>query len=393
MAALGEQYRGGGHKQGQIPKIRAERGFCRRCGAWLGDLGLEPDPGLYVEHMVAVFRAVRRVLRKDGTLWLNLGDCYATGAGKAEKAGGGAQGEGWEAKGPTGYRGLNTPDAKWPGARGGFQPNRMPIAGLKPKDLVGMPWRVAFALQADGWWLRRDIIWAKRNPMPESAEDRCTSAHEYLFHMTKSADYFYDAEAIKEKAGDNTHAFGAKLDPPSEHAGIGHVGFRKSTPEVLPFRNKRSVWTIATAPFAQAHFATFPPDLVEPCILAGTSARGVCPSCGAPWLRVMNRTKDWREDAETSPQTYGPGSGNRRIRSSNGGMSKSEYETTGWRASCACGLRREPEPAVVLDPFMGSGTTAMVAERLGRRAIGIELNPDYVAMIEDRTREPGLALA
>ena len=279
-----------------------------------GQLGLEKTPEEYVAKMVEVFREVRRVLRKDGTLWLNLGDSYAGGGNN---------------------RGNNSPlfdkQASNFGATGQVGIRDVPD-GLKPKDLVGIPWRVAFALQADGWWLRSDIIWAKPNPMPESVTDRPTKSHEYLFLLTKSANYFYDAEAIKEGAEQS--------------------------------RNKRSVWTVATAPYPEAHFATYPPDLVKPCILAGTSAKGCCAKCGS----YRNETK-----------------------------------TIGWQPTCECWLlnilpspNSDPviTPCTVLDPFAGSGTTGAVALELGRSAILIELNPKYVELIRRRCNvTPGLALA
>lgn len=293
-----------------------------------GQLGLEKTPAEYVQKVVEGFREVHRVLRNDGTLWLNLGDCYATGGGRVGMApGGGKQGEAWR------IRGLMT------------TPNRMPIPGLKPKDLVGIPWRVAFALQADGWYLRSDIIWHKPNPMPESVTDRPTKAHEYIFLLTKQERYFYDAEAIKEKSSDGTHPRGpGNMRPPKgalayangsgEHrtkvgllayskkkrkladvgSGTKNNGSFDDAMSVMPeTRNKRTVWTVATSPYKGAHFATFPPNLIKPCILAG------CPAGG-----------------------------------------------------------------VVLDPFGGSGTTGKVALELRRRAILIELNPKYVEMIENR---------
>jgi DNA modification methylase len=334
------------HPSASRTALSASQGaFCQRCGAWRGSLGLEPTYQLYVEHLVEVLREVRRVLRPDGTLWLNLGDCYATGGGKAKRAGGGK---------------------------------------LKPKDLVGIPWRVAFALQDDGWWLRRDVVWHKPNPMPESVTDRCTSAHEYLFHLTKSARYFYDGEAIKEPCSDNSHG-SPRVNPGSKQLALGQCSGKTSLGKWPPGRggtgrNKRSVWTITTSPYPDAHFATFPPALVEPCILAGTSERGVCPCCGAPWHRLVktNRLKP------AAP------SGNREIRRWNaeddtgavGGRTTSQ--TIGWRASCDCGPS-DPDPAIVLDPFLGAGTTALVAARLGRDCIGIELSPAYAAMAERRT--------
>lgn len=216
-----------------------------------GQLGLEKTPQEYVEAMVAVFREVSRVLKPDGVLWLNLGDSYATGGGGVgECPGGGKQGENWK------LRGKTTP------------PNRMKLPGLKPKDLVGIPWRVAFALQADGWYLRSDIIWAKKNCMPESVTDRPTRSHEYIFLLTKSGSYYYDHEAIKEAsdptAGRDTTT--ARRNPPPGHP--TDSGFRQG--RRFESRNKRSVWHIANQPYGDAHYATFPEEIPETCIRAGS---------------------------------------------------------------------------------------------------------------------------
>jgi DNA modification methylase len=340
---------------------------------WRGAFGLEPTPQLYVQHCVAIFREARRVLRDDGTLWLNMGDSYN--------------------QGPKGQGSLLTRRGKRVG------PNRSNHQiGLKPKDLIGLPWRVAFALQADGWWLRTEIIWHKKNPMPESVRDRPTRAHEYLFLFAKSARYYYDAAAIQEPASENTHRRISQVNLPQQQGGsktelyqqnfvkknrdrkpveiiqalarkyginpkaasawphtpsgwdtgpgshrelIGrykpagknsrihqdrdprHPSARKikqnpsfaaaCSQQVVLHRNKRTVWTLETAPYRGAHFATYPPKLIEPCILAG------CPPGG-----------------------------------------------------------------VVLDPFAGSGTTGAVALALGRRALLIELNPRYLPLIRQR---------
>lgn len=312
----------------------AQGQFCA-CGAWLGSFGLEPDYRLFVEHAVEVFEHVRRVLKPDGTLWLNLGDSYATGAGKACSPGGGAQGENFT--GPRGYRGGHADSPKHSAgslASDGFQPNRMPQPGLKPKDLCGIPWRVAFALQEAGWWLRQDIIWSKPNPMPESVTDRCTKAHEYLFLMAKSERYYFDADAIKEPAvsgdprkpyapgqvdqrGDGHARGGGKVRESVKRGGFNGkteaLDGRNAFRAIEDYRNKRSVWTINTEPFSEAHFATFPTALVEPCIKAGSSAGGI-----------------------------------------------------------------------ILDPFGGSGTTALVTRRLGCKAILIELNEEYAEMAARR---------
>lgn len=297
-----------------------------------GQIGLEPTPAEFVAQMVEVFREVRRVLRDDGTLWLNLGDTYATNGGP-----------GWQGK--NGERA----DRRFTGTRntvGMREQSRTAFRDLKPKDLIGIPWRVAFALQADGWYLRQDIIWSKPNPMPESVRDRCTKAHEYIFMLSKSPRYYYDQGAIKEPASwdaSKTKAPDGWDTGPGGHGTIHRAGREKGKPADLTkpdkqrghsrrhagfndrwdameraeqcsgMRNKRSVWTIATQPFSEAHFATFPPELPELCIKAGSK----------------------------------PGD-------------------------------------TILDPFGGAGTTGLVADRLGRDAVLIELNPEYAAMAKRR---------
>ncbi|MHB8734259.1 MAG: DNA-methyltransferase [Terriglobales bacterium] len=294
------------------------------------ELGLEATPDEYVAKMVEVFREVRRVLREDGTLWLNLGDSYARN--------GGAQGGG--------NRELLNMEGKQ------SRMTKIPDgSALKEKDLVGIPWLVAFALRADGWYLRSEIIWHKPNPMPESVTDRPTKAHEQIFLLSRSPRYYYDAEAIKEPVapsqvgrvredviggnkGDVTHhspggvygrggknAFrGQGRERDGDNGPANREGRDMRNVGVSETRNKRSVWTVATRPYSGSHFATFPPDLIKPCILAG------CPPGG-----------------------------------------------------------------VVLDPFMGSGTVGEVSEALGRRWFGCELNPEYGKLIAERTAQTGLA--
>ncbi len=237
---------------------------CAHCGATRIDaqLGLEPTPEEYVANMIAVFRAVRRVLRSDGTLWLNLGDSYA-GSGKGPSNS--LSQTVWDSQ----------PDRNGAQARAGAPTEWLSVpSGLKPKDLVGIPWRVAFALQADGWWLRSDIIWSKPNPMPESVTDRPTKAHEYVFLLAKSDRYYYDHEAIKEKAydwgtRDRSNFRGGTTDPLLKHHGFTDGNSAESG------RNKRTVWEVATQPYTEAHFATYPEALVKPCILAGCPEGGV----------------------------------------------------------------------------------------------------------------------
>jgi DNA modification methylase len=263
-------------------------------------IGLEATPEAYVGRMVEVFREVRRVLRDDGTLWLNLGDSYANpGGGKMA----------WSTPTEQAKKRVECADV----------PSR-DVSSLKPKDLCGIPWRVAFALQADGWYLRQDIVWHKPNPMPESVTDRCTKAHEYVFLMAKSQRYYYDAEAISEAGAWCGKQLGIVRGKKVRAESMGRkpsgnevAGADATSPDR---RNRRSVWTVCTKPYSGAHFAVMPPDLVKPCILAGC-----------------------------------------------------------------------PEGGVVLDPFMGSGTVAAVAQDAGRRAIGIELNPEYCKLIAKRFKQ------
>lgn len=304
------------------------------------EIGSEATPDAFIAEMVRVFREVRRVLRDDGTVWLNLGDSYNASthskrlASKTPYYGGG----GWQDSEITGGRFVNFP-------------------GLAPKQLLLMPARVALALQADGWWVRSDIIWQKPNPMPESCRDRPTSAHEHVFLLSKRSRYFYDADAVREEAE------------------YGRRG-----------RNLRNVWEIATHPYSAAHFATFPPTLAERCIRAGTSERGCCAACGKPWVRVTERSsgktgQSWHDHERDIVR------GQRGGASAYTGADRKAYEaygttTTGWSPSCQCNA--EVVPATVLDPFSGAGTTALVADRLDRNAIGIDLSHAYVEMARER---------
>jgi len=327
-----------------------------------GQIGLEKTPAEYVSKMIEVFREVRRVLRKDGTLWLNLGDSYYNyrpGKGQAL------------VKQTVSKTKQDLPDAC------PRQGNK--LVGLKEKDLVGIPWMVAFALRADGWYLRSDIIWAKPNPMPESVTDRPTKAHEYVFLLTKTKRYFYDADAIREPHVRPLHAPGNKTHNGRLTASMGHFEEPDRVWGNPSGRNKRSVWTIATKPFPEAHFAVYPPDLIEPCILAGTSPMA-CPYCGAPWKRVVER-----EPMEIKRSGRGAALGKYGKTAASGTMIKPATSVTvGWRPTCTCEGNDGSGRCIVLDPFVGSGTTLLVAQRLGRSGIGIELNPDYCAMASRR---------
>jgi len=343
-----------------------------------GQIGLEATPEEYVTNMVEVFRAVRRVLRGDGVLWLNMGDSYAQGGKRitteeieANKKRGAVK---QYFNQPTGWTGRGDRAANTVGS------------GLKPKDLVGMPWRLALALQADGWWLRSDIIWSKPNPMPSSVTDRPTTAHEYIFLLTKSARYFYDADAVRE-------GYAASSVPRMKYTlnKLKHEknGARPPHPDtsVKPNpagRNLRSVWTFPTKGYPGAHFATFPEALPERCIEAGTSHRA-CGTCGAPWARVVERSPMEIKRSFNHPPEL-------RTRTSGTMIKPLEIKTTGFRPTCDCD---DPGEAlcVVLDPFAGSGTTCAVAARLGRASVGIELSPEYMRLAEDRCWNGSRSLA
>lgn len=331
-----------------------EKESCGKCGAVRIDsqIGLETTPAEFVAKMTDVFESVRDVLKKDGTCWLNLGDSYA-GSGRGRNADGSHSAKETDkqftSKGTTNGRLVNPDSFDKKLIESGATGNAWvkPPAGLKPKDLIGIPWRVAFALQDAGWWLRQDIIWSKPNPMPESVTDRCTKAHEYMFLLSKDGKYYFDNEVIKEPAewgewGSRLERESKKSFPTEKQNGIrssapARDNFRRenskrgdlvhpsgSVPAHRPdredtfatgSRNKRSVWTVTTKPFSEAHFATFPEDLIRPCILAGSR-----------------------------------------------------------------------ENDIVLDPFAGAGTTLVLAKKLGRRSVGIELNPEYCEMIVNRIK-------
>jgi DNA modification methylase len=328
-----------------------------------GQLGLESTPAQYVEKMVDVFREVKRVLRDDGTLWLNLGDSYAS---DTKGTGGASDKQDSNVGSRYSIRHLNH--------------------GVKQKDLCGIPWSVAFALRADGWYLRSDIIWSKPNPMPESVTDRPTKAHEYIFLLSKSRTYFYDAEAIKE---DSIHAgrvvnYDGTQKNCSAGDGINDRRTLISRPiEVAASRNRRSVWTITTQPYPEAHFATYPEDLVEPCIKAGTSEKGCCSECGAPWERQVEKTIHPNGTGRTHI------AGHEALPSQNGweGVPRAQVEsrTIGWQPTCDHDQDdTKLKPCTVLDPFGGSGTTGLVARKLGRDYILCELNPKYADLARKR---------
>lgn len=356
---------------------------------WVGVLGLEPTPEAYVAHMVEVFRAhmvevfraVRRVLRNDGTLWLNIGDSFVT---KPQ----------WSAGRST----LQSPKRRGEAKKVTLAKRKRQLTpdGLKQKDLVGIPWMLAFALRADGWYLRSEVIWHKRAPMPESSLDRPTRSHEQIFLLAKSRRYFFDQVAASEPASGNAHHRGDGNNPKAAMNGREsrikqNRSFAARHAGVVERRNMRTVWTLGAEGFDGAHFATMPTELVRKCLIASTSERGACAVCGAPWKRVTrktrvatrpgNATKVGRASShEDSPynehrsQIIGNRDPQRHV---------TRVETIGWKAGCQC----EPAatvPAVVLDPFAGAGTVGVVARRLGLSFVGIDASPEYCQMGRDR---------
>lgn len=330
-----------------------------------GQIGLEPTVDAYVARLVEVCEEVRRVLRDDGTFWLNLGDSYNSNASNQNGTSG---------------------DMVRPGRDGAFvaQGRRNKIdSSLKPKDLIGVPWRVAFALQAAGWWLRADIIWAKRAPMPESVTDRPTRSHEDIFLLTKRERYYYDAEAVKEPSTEE-YAINGKVRPSADvRQGFEIRGNLHLQSGGRPTRNQRDVWHLSPEPYPAAHFATFPTEIPRRAILAGTSERGCCPACGAPWERTVERTASGKQNGDVTGKA---GALRNDTAAWAGRIGEAQSTTTGWRQTCAC-PPAAPIPCTVLDPFLGSGTTVAVAVGLGRHAIGIELNQDYISLAEKRIRE------
>ncbi len=337
------------------------------------ELGAEKTPDAYVANLVEVFREIRRVLRSDGTCWINLASTYA------------AQG-GPQIDGTKQVKGSQT--GAWNGK------SRSAPSQFKSKDMIPIPWMVAMALQKDGWWLRQELIWAKGcsgtytggSVMPESVTDRFCKSHEYLFLLAKSPRYFFDQEAVKEDsiyAGGNGNFNGGKKTGRNENPSGNEK--RDADPYIVKAtRNRRSVWTLSPQPQKFAHFATMPPKLVEPCILAGCPAK-VCAACGAPWERVVEKPdmkdRPRRSEEAKCQQTQYQGA-------TSAGQKYQDWrnanpdKTLGFRPTCACDAGTQP--GTVLDPFSGAGTTGLVALRLQRRYIGIELNPEYLELTRTR---------
>jgi DNA modification methylase len=370
-----------------------------------GQLGLDPTPDQYIARMVTVFREVRRVLRRDGTCWLNIGDSYA-----GDKMAGRNDTDRIGTPHPDGLSSTDPQTAAGSKYVGGMGSRKVvgSTPGLKPKDLVGIPWRLAFALQADGWYLRADIIWSKPNPMPESVTDRPTKAHEYVFLLTRSPRYFFDQEAVREPHAwpvQPQHGWAERrangepvrrgIAPESSTTTPGGIGSNPAG------RNVRSVWRIATEAYPEAHFATFPTELARRCIVAGTSERGCCPECGVPWVRKVDRGELVGKDRGGNYIGREVGAGV-KVNPGTPGLAY-ENRTVGWRPSCDCSNAtiqtpgrpiahppHRPIPCTVLDPFVGSGTVPHVARLHGRHAIGIDLNADYLELAARRLQQQSL---
>ena len=365
-------------------------GVCGHCGArqQAAGIGLEPTLGEWVANIVAVGREVWRVLRDDGSLWLNLGDAYAGSWGNYSPTGQGGQ------------RGKNT--ERW--ERPAYADNtRLPPAanmpGLPAKNLMGQPWRAAFALQDDGWILRSAIVWHKPNPMPESVRDRPTNAYEMVFLLAKQGRYFYDAEAVRVPYAESV--VNDKRDNGNGHRrergfpGDPSVGGTNLGGNRNGGANARNVWTIPTQGRSDAHFATFPDELPRRCILAGTSERGVCADCGAPWVRQISKNEAPHDGTSATAYPDGMNASNlaklRQASRARGGEYAQQAQTLGWQPTCGCNA--DTVPATVLDPFAGCGTTVAVAQELGRRGIGVDLNLEYLAIARKRLEGITLPMA
>jgi hypothetical protein len=365
---------GGGIKASSIDHSSPHSGQFCSCGAWRGCLGLEPTPELYVQHIVEVFRAVWRVLRDDGTLWLNLGSSYA-GSGKGQMGNGQHSSE------------HGTKQGTSAGTLVGGLPTT--YNGFKAKDLIPTDWLCALALQADGWYLRSAITLCKRAPMPESVTDRPTNTTEMMFLLTKKPRYFYDQEAVREpNKPESEERYRYALDG-SYTPGTAYPNEKRDKPQQWKLnpsgRNLWNYWMITPSGSADAHYATFSADFVEKPILAGTPEKGVCDACGAPWERVVSRGVESKHVDDSEIDRYGTGEAgvHRKI----GGQYQNWLDahpktTTGHRPACDCNAATEP--ATVLDPFGGSGTTGVIAQKLGRRAVLIDAKEEYLKMAKKR---------
>ncbi len=374
------QWQDGSGESGR-PHYKVSQGnTCSLCGAWKGAYGLEPTPEMYIEHTIEILREIRRVLRKDGVVFWNIGDSYAAN------------------------RSYQVTDTKWRDV-GNIKPSQVP-EGLKPKDLCLIPFRVAIAAQEDGWWVRSDIIWSKPNPMPESVTDRPTNSHEHILMLTKSAKYYWDADAVRMPIAESTigrgkvdfgGAKGRGYQPASDDPNYrgGSEQWGRTYHYNGGGRNIRSVWEFPTQPYPEAHFAVFPEKLPEICIKAATPEVGCCSKCGAPWERILDkkasafniRVRDAKAGRATPEEGYK--ATQKEIANYPGNHpDPGSRETIGWQPTCKCNA--DKVPSIVLDPFNGAGTVLKVAKKLNRRATGFDTSEEYCQLTVERIRQQGL---
>lgn len=358
-----------------------------------GQIGLEETPTAFVAKLVEVFGEVWRVLRDDATLWLNMGDSYCSSPPGCKGV-----------SRSSALNGIGSQSYRERLERGcGTQRDKSKIPSIKPKDLIGIPWMVAFALRDAGWYLRSDIIWHKPNPMPETVTDRPSRQHEHVFLLSKKPTYFYDSVAVKTKstASSTSRSKYPKNHPKGWHTEAVPISGGTSSNGAIRdeggMANLRSVWRMSLRPFKGAHFACFPPALPEKCIKAGTSEKGCCPECGSPWKRVVKKerkaTRPGRDtkvtakmDGDTATAETNGWNRPNAIGNRDPQRHVTVTETTGWEPGCKCG-REDTVSPIVLDPFGGAATTVLVAVRLGRRGICCDLNPEYVDMARKRIQE------
>ncbi len=394
------RWKGGTKANAERVREPASRGkVCANCGAWLGELGLERSLDQYVEHLAAVFTAVRRVLRPDGSLWIVIGDSWVAARFYSEP----------EARTRNSkHRGASENDGYLACRPGAFE------SGLKPKDLAGIPWRLAFALQAQGWWWRSTNIWHKPNCLPYSGKDRPTCSHEYVLQFTKGATCYWDVEASREPLAADSLARSMRRKGNGKHKDstvreIGNIARGLNygpdgCPEkiVNPMgRQLRSVRSVSNQGTRRKHFAVYPVRLIEPYILSGTSGRGCCSICGKPWKRVIEY-RDNPDDPAMKGGSYQQADHCRMHEISKRKLKALPIERRnsadprgrkipvlkGWEAACKCNSG-DPVPCRVLDPFAGLGTTGIVCERFNRDAVLIDLNPDFIQGARERLYEEG----
>ena len=351
---------------------------CARCKAWKGNLGLEPDPRMFIDNLVEVFRHARRILHPSGTAWVNLGDSYASFKdGKCVP-----------------QSGIDPDDQK--NMPEDAAPNRIRATfeglGIKNKDMLGMPWEMALALRRDGWWLRSEIIWHKGSAMPESIRDRVSRCHEQIFLFTKAERYFYDAFAIREPVAGTAHPRGNGVNPKAADAPKGvkaNSSFSAAVNGLVEYRNKRSVWTVnPDSSGDREHYATYPLELISVPMNAGTSEHGVCAECYAPYKRMIEPTEEYAKHLGKGYHDHENDAVQGNMQKKREGVKKvnSSYKHLGWERTCKCPTD-EIVPAVVFDPFMGSGTSGLVAAKGRRNYIGTEISPVYANMAQRRIDE------